>query len=243
MPTTLRKPIKAFLLAGGLGTRLRPLTDATPKCLLPIHGKPLLQHWMENLAAAGVSEALVNTHWLSGQVEAFLADFQVPGLTVKVFHEPELLGSAGTLAANADWAMDASAVAIIYADNYTDSRVSELLDYHFSQSLPFTLGVFRTPHPERCGIVEVDETGVVTSFVEKPAQPRSNLAAGGMYITDPATLMNIKAMAKDHPIPFELGFHVLPSLVGRMRICHLSENLIDIGTIGNYKLACSQDWN
>ena len=233
-----RKPVKAFLLAGGLGTRLRPLTDAVPKCLLPINGKPLLQYWLENLAEASVSEVLINTHWLHEQVDDFIANVHIPGLSVQTFFEPELLGSAGTLAANLDWARGASCIPIIYADNFTDTPVSGLLEAHRSHTLPFTLGVFRAQHPERCGIVEVDGQGIVTSFIEKPEHPRSNLAAGGMYVADPEILDRIGALASRHGRPFDLGFHVLPSLVNAMKTYEVSKNFLDVGTIENYETAC-----
>ena len=68
--------MKAFLLAAGLGTRLRPLTDSVPKCLLPINGKPILEIWLEKLAECGVEEVLINTHHLADQVEGFIQENQ-----------------------------------------------------------------------------------------------------------------------------------------------------------------------
>ena len=145
MITASSKPTKAFLLAGGLGTRLRPLTASVPKCLLPIQGKPLLQHWLDNLEDAGVSEVILNTHWLAEQVLEFLATYRSDRLRVQTFYEPVLLGSAGTIAANTAWTHDAAEVVIIYADNFTDTRVRDLVTYHRTHAVPVTLGVFRTP--------------------------------------------------------------------------------------------------
>ena len=89
--------MKTFLLAAGLGTRLRPLTDETPKCLLPIGGKPLLQIWLELMGKHGVSEVLVNTHWHAGKVLEFIKENEGERgwPAVRVFFEPELLGSGG----------------------------------------------------------------------------------------------------------------------------------------------------
>lgn len=92
--------MKAVLLAAGLGTRLRPLTDHTPKCLVDIRGQVLLDIWLDALAAAGVDEVLVNLHHLPEQVEAHLAR-RGGGPLVRTVFEPVLLGSAGTLLANA----------------------------------------------------------------------------------------------------------------------------------------------
>jgi mannose-1-phosphate guanylyltransferase len=93
--------MKAFLLAAGKGTRLKPYTDSKPKCLIPINGTPLLQIWIDLLARHGVTEVLINTHHHAGQVERFLADCRTRH-TMKVLsvHEPQLLGSAGTILQN-----------------------------------------------------------------------------------------------------------------------------------------------
>ena len=79
------RPVKAVLLIAGLGTRLRPLTDSVPKCLLPINGKPLLGIWFDKLVAAGVSEVLINTHWLADQVTDYIETALPPELKVTVF--------------------------------------------------------------------------------------------------------------------------------------------------------------
>ena len=90
--------VRAVILAAGLGTRLRPLTDRTPKCLLPVAGRPLLDYWLDALAAAGVREVLVNTHALAQQVRAHIQTImQRGGMRLKEAYEPELLGSAATL--------------------------------------------------------------------------------------------------------------------------------------------------
>jgi len=88
--------LKAFLLAAGAGTRLRPLTDHVPKCLVPVCGKPLLAHWLDLLLTQGVDEVLVNTHHLAGQVHEFVASHP-RARQVSVLHEERLLGTGGTL--------------------------------------------------------------------------------------------------------------------------------------------------
>lgn len=229
--------MKAFLLVAGLGTRLRPLTDTTPKCLLPISGKPILQHWLERLARAGVTEVLVNTHWLHEQVETFLARWQECPVDVVLFHEDELLGSGGTLWANRKWVDGREPFYIIYGDNLTDVDLREMASFHIAHGLAVTLGVFHAEHPERCGIVEVDGEGVVTGFVEKPQNPVADLAAAGMYMADSRIFAGFPDNALDR-IPFDLGFHVLPRLVGSMKAFAINR-VIDIGTPASYDLARS----
>ncbi len=227
--------MKAFLLVAGLGTRLRPLTEKIPKCLLPISAKPLLQLWLERLAAAGVTEVLINTHWLHEQVEQFLHQWADCPVEVVVFHEQTLLGSGGTLWANREWPDEKEPFYIIYGDNLTDVDLRQMGSFHRSHGLPFTLGVFHAAHPERCGIAEVDEQGLVTAFVEKPEKPGSDLAAAGMYMADSRIFTYFPERSAIDP-PLDLGFHVLPELINRMKVFPVNR-VIDIGTPASYDQA------
>src|SRR5260221_5693310 len=100
--------MKAFLLAAGNGTRLRPLTDRVPKCLLPIQGVPLLEIWLNNCKAAAITDVLVNTHAHSWVVRQFAAE-QKTGVLMWIAEEPQLLDSACTLAENSDFGVGADA--------------------------------------------------------------------------------------------------------------------------------------
>src|SRR5262245_66437511 len=91
--------MKAYILAAGNGTRLRPLTDSIPKCLLPIQGVPLLQIWLSNCAAAGITDVLLNVHPHGCQFRDFIRSHEL-SVRVQIAEEKELLGSAGTLAEN-----------------------------------------------------------------------------------------------------------------------------------------------
>src|SRR4051794_23877515 len=173
---------RAIILAGGLGTRLRPLTDSIPKCLVPIAGRPLLDYWVDRLVDAGVRRAIVNNHAHADRVRAYVDEVTASGrLELSESYEPVLLGSAGTIAANAGLADGADAVLIIYADNFSDVDLERMLDFHRSHDDPFTMLLFRSPNPSACGIAELDDMGKVISFVEKPKEPKSDLANGGVY--------------------------------------------------------------
>jgi D,D-heptose 1,7-bisphosphate phosphatase len=210
---------KAIILAGGLGTRLRPLTDTIPKCLVPIGARPLLDYWVDALVDAGIREARVNNHAHADQVRAYVKAVSASGrLQLDESYEPELLGSAGTIAANADLADGADAVVIVYADNFSDVDLKRMLAFHRSHDDAFTMLLFRAPNPKACGIAELDEEGRVVSFVEKPKEPKSNLANGGVY-------REIAAMKA-----FDLGFEVLPRFVGRMRGWAWEGYHLDVGT-------------
>ena len=124
-----RRRVKAFLLAAGIGSRLRPITDTTPKCMLEIDGRPLLDIWLDELDRAGVDEVLVNLHHLPDVVRAHLAERRGPP-AVRLFAEPELLGSAGTLAANRDWVRGEEFFLACNADNLTDFDLRSLVEAH-----------------------------------------------------------------------------------------------------------------
>ena len=119
--------MKAFLLAAGLGTRLRPLTDHVPKCLVDIGGRPLLDIWLDALASAGVDEVLVNVHHLHDLVEEHVAARAGRAPFVRVVHEPVLLGSAGTLRANREFVAGEQFFLAINADNLTTFDIGRLM--------------------------------------------------------------------------------------------------------------------
>src|SRR5438552_6352658 len=121
--------MKAVLLAAGRGTRLKPLTDSVPKCLLPIAGRPLLEYWLLLLARHGVTEVLINLHHLPDAVRRFLAR-SPHGPPVRTVHEPVLLGSAGTLWANRDWVSGEEEFLIACADNLTNADLGSLMRAH-----------------------------------------------------------------------------------------------------------------
>ncbi len=227
--------MKAFLLAAGIGTRLRPITNSTPKCLLPIDGRPLLDIWLDALVRAGVTEVLLNAHHLADQVEAHVAA-RIGAPAVRLVIEPELLGSAGTLRANRDFVVDEDMFLAVNADNLTDFDLSVLIDVHRSCGAVATLSLFRAPDPTQAGIVEVN-ADLVVGFEEKPAHPRGDLANAGMYAFAPAVIEEITG-----PDPRDIGFDLLPKLIGRARAVALNGNyFIDIGTSEALRRA-RDDW-
>jgi mannose-1-phosphate guanylyltransferase len=233
--------LKAFLLSAGLGTRLRPLTNEIPKCLLPIGSKPLLQIWLELLAQHGVDEVLINTHWRHEKVKDFInrnqnVDIKRKWPKVHLFYEADLLGSAGTLLANKNWVADGQPFFILYGDNLTNVDLTKIYDFHSGHNFPFTLGVFRAPAPSECGIAEVNEDGVITNFVEKPKKFSSDLAAAGVYVAD-SQIFDYFPKEDIGLRPLDLGYHVVPRLAGKMVAYPIEEFLMDIGTVDSYERA------
>ena len=179
------KPLRALLLAAGFGTRLRPLTLHTPKCLVPIGGQPLLAHWLQQLELIGIEAALVNTHYMADQVEDFLAGWQQDPMKLKSSHEPRLLGTAGSLLANREFFTGCTSL-LIHADNFSQADLGQLLVAHHQRPTGclLTMLTFTTHRPSSCGIVEIDAEGIVVGFHEKVAEPPGNRANGALYVFD-----------------------------------------------------------
>lgn len=231
--------MKAFLLAAGFGTRLRPLTETTPKCLIPIKGKPLMVWWLELFELHGVTEVLVNTHYLAEMVRDFIAKWNAVGKLPHVteFYEKTLLGSGGTVAANRDFVGNDDNFMICYADNLTDVDLTAFQKFHQTHDGILSMALFRTNRPKECGIASIDGNNRIIEFVEKPAQPKSNLANAGLYIARREIFDHLSA----NNGLLDFGKDVLPTLLGRMYGWQTEGYLLDIGTIENYKRA-NEEW-
>lgn len=223
--------MKAFLLAAGLGTRLRPLTDSTPKCLLPIRGVPLLAIWLDLCHRHGIDEVLINTHCHGESIRNYLTAHR-NGVKTSVIDEPVLLGSAGTIHANRNWVASESCFWVIYADVLTTADLGRMTQFHLKHPGIATLGAYEVPDPERCGIMDVNHEGLIQSFIEKPKCPRSRLAFAGIMIANAGLFDSIP-----RAVPADLGFDILPRLAGEMFAYPISNYLLDIGTLENYELA------
>lgn len=222
---------KAFLLAAGKGTRLKPLTDVTAKCLLPLLGKPLLQYWFSLCEQHGVSDVLVNLHHHADQVRSFVTSRKW-SVRIHLAFESTLLGSAGTLNANRDFVADEESFAILYADNLTNINLSAMREAHRRGDRVLTMGLFRAANPSACGIVEMDEECRIVKFVEKPVASRSNLANAGIYWCSRSILEHLPTK-----VPADIGYDLLPRLVGQMHGYVVEEYLRDIGTPESYAQA------
>lgn len=175
--------MKAFLLAAGLGTRLRPITNTIPKCLVPINGKPLLQYWIDLFKKHNIDEVCINLHYLSQQVIDFI-EYNDSGIKWTLSYEHELLGSGGTIFNNKDFIKDDEPFFICYADNLTNINLTKMLEFHKLKNSSFTMALFQSNNPKECGIVSLNSDSYITSFEEKPQYPKSNLANAGIYLAN-----------------------------------------------------------
>ena len=219
--------MKAIILAAGLGTRLRPITATTPKCLVPINGVPLLELWLRECERAGVEAVLVNTHHLAERVQEFVAARR--GLPVTLTQEPTLLGSAGTIAANWDFVDGGESFLVVYADNLTTFSLAELTAFHARHDRIASVALFRSANPSACGVAEMDAVGLITGFWEKPEHPPGNLCNAGLYVFR----RQVRAYLPTG-FPADVGHALLPALVGRAMGLEIRDYFVDIGTLENY---------
>jgi len=217
-----------------MGTRLRPLTDTIPKCLVPIHGKPLLGYWFSMLHDAGVYPILVNLHYLAEKVREYIetSDFRQ---IVSTVYEEKLLGTGGTLFGNRAF-FDQGPLMLVHADNLSRFDVHAFIDSHRTRppGCEITMMTFRTPAPKSCGIVELDKRGVVQAFHEKVPDPPGNRANGAVYILEPSIFDFLESLGKS---VIDFSTEVLPRYIGRIFTFHNDEFHMDIGTMENYEMA------
>lgn len=220
--------MKALLLSAGLGTRLRPLTLTTPKCLIPIHGVPLLDRWLAMLLSGGIERALINTHYLPDAMRQHIR--QSPWRDhVDLVHEPELLGTGGTVLANRNYFGD-RAFFVAHSDNLTWFDADAFIMHHEARppQVLITMMTFQTDAPQACGIVERDADGIVVGFHEKVANPPGTLANGAVYIFEPAVIDAMESLGK--PI-VDISTEVLPNFLGRIMTYENRTYHRDIGTL------------
>lgn len=225
--------MKALLLAAGLGTRLRPITEKIPKCLVPINGVPLLDIWLEKLSNIGIEEFLINTHYLHQEVENFISKNKYKK-KIKTTFEEKLLGTAGTLIKNKDFFEGGDGL-LIHADNYCLANFSEFIESYKNRpkgSL-MCMMTFLTENPSQCGIVKLDNEGVIVEFFEKKNDAPGNIANSAIYILSAELINNIDKFSTNTVIDFSLD--IIPKLIGKISTYHTKEKMVDIGSIEAYR--------
>ena len=222
--------MKGILLAAGLGSRLRPLTLTTPKCLIPINGRPLLDYWLERLFSGGMKRVLINTHYLSDQVESFVKNSQWVK-KVDLVNEEKILGTGGTLVKNFSY-LKGESFFVAHADNLVSFNLEEFQKFHEISVKKFqtqiTMMSFISDNPSSCGIVNVDHNDIVKEFFEKVPNPPGNLANGAVFIFEPSVLDFMKKLRIDN---MDISKDVLPNFIGKIIIYRNTNYLRDIGNI------------
>ena len=227
--------MKAVVMAGGEGTRLRPLTSSRPKPMVPVVGRPVMEHILELLRAHGVSQVIVTVQYLSAQIEDYFGDGSDFGMEVSYSVEPEPLGTAGSVrrcAADLD-----ETFLVISGDALTDVDLGRVVDLHRRRESWVTLALARVPNPLEFGVVITDAGGRVQRFLEKPGwgEVFSDTINTGIYVIEPKALAEVPADR-----PYDFSKELFPKLMAAgapLYGCAVDGYWCDIGNLGQFMQA------
>ncbi|GAC1572460.1 MAG: hypothetical protein NVS3B7_03200 [Candidatus Elarobacter sp.] len=228
--------MKAMILAGGMSTRLYPLTKQVPKPLVPVANEPISGNVMRWLSSFGYDEVAINVFYLAEAVERAFGDGSRFGVKLHYLHEPQLTGSAGGLKQMEGWFDDTFVV--VGCDDLTDADLASLVRFHKARGALATIGLVEAEEVDQYGVVILDGDGRITGFQEKPAKGEelSKLVNTGIYVFEPAIFARIPANTF-----YDFGKQVFPELVaGGLPFFGMKLDgayWADIGTPGEYRLA------
>jgi mannose-1-phosphate guanylyltransferase len=225
-----------MILAGGMSTRLYPLTKQVPKPLVPVAGEPITAHVMRWLNSFGYTDVAMNVHYLAPKIEAALGDGSPYGVKLTYLHEDVLMGSAG--AVKPLQAYFTGTFVVVGCDDLTDADLDALVAFHKERGALATIGLLEADEVDQYGVVITDDRGRILEFQEKPAKgtERSKLVNTGIYVFEPAVLDYIPADTF-----YDFGKQVFPALLEAgapfygMQLG--SAYWRDIGTPSEYRLA------
>lgn len=228
--------MKGFILAAGLGTRLSSLNLNVPKVMVPIGGKPLLEHHLKLFCAQGIRDIGINLHFMPQTIQDYFSDGNRFGVQITYSYEPNLLGTAGALRKMKNW-VGGESVIVFYGDNLTRIQFAPLLELHREKKSKITLALYESCEPWTGGVVETDESGRVISLVEKPEKDfcRSNTISSGIFILDPLVL----DLIPDHTFS-DFGRDIFPEVIRKgIPFYAVKSNVYiqDIGTPERYQKA------
>jgi mannose-1-phosphate guanylyltransferase / phosphomannomutase len=186
--------MKAVVMAGGEGTRLRPMTANQPKPLLPVANRPIMEHVLRLLKKHGFEETVVTVQFLAAMVRNYFGDGEDVGMSLQYATEETPLGTAGSVK-NAEDALRDDTFLVISGDALTDMDLSEMVRFHRDNGALVTVGLTRVPDPLEFGIVITEDDGRIQRFLEKPTwgQVFSDTVNTGVYIMEPEVLAEVSA--------------------------------------------------
>ncbi|MGZ4435376.1 MAG: sugar phosphate nucleotidyltransferase [Trebonia sp.] len=228
--------MKAVVMAGGEGTRLRPMTANQPKPLLPVANRPIMEHVLRLLKKHGFEETVVTVQFLAALVRNYFGDGEDVGMFLQYATEEMPLGTAGSVK-NAEDALKDSPFLVISGDALTDMDLTEMRRFHKENGALVTVGLTRVPDPLEFGIVIADEGGRIQRFLEKPTwgQVFSDTVNTGVYIMEPEVLAEVSAKES-----VDWSHDVFPKLLARGApiFGYISDKYWeDVGTLESYMKA------
>lgn len=231
--------MRAMVMAAGLGTRLRPLTDAIPKPVMPVANVAIVEQLVAQLAVQGAGEVVANLHWFADKVEGRLGDGSHLGASVTYAHEEELLGTAGGVRRVADFlTADGDETFLVLAgDALTDIDLNALAEAHRRHGGVATLAVKRVEDVSAYGVVVAGSDGRIQGFQEKPdpAEALSDLASCMIYAFSPEVFDYFPVEEKPDPVDFARD--VFPDMLqadAPFYVHEIDSYWNDIGTLPEY---------
>ena len=218
--------MRVLLLSAGYGKRMRPLTLTTPKCLIKVNNKTLLEMWLEKFSQLRVKNIIINTHHLAEKINNFVKkNFKEK---VTLVYEPKLLGTAQTILKNYEKLKNDDCI-IVNSDNYCEDDLFDLIKTFNNKPKEclITMMVFKTKFPKTCGIVEKNKNNVLINFFEKVKDPPGNLANCAVYIFSKEMIDVIK---EKYPKSIDISKDIIPNLIGKINIYETKNIFYDIGT-------------
>jgi mannose-1-phosphate guanylyltransferase/phosphomannomutase len=227
--------VKAVVMAGGEGTRLRPLTSNQPKPMVPIVGKPCMEHILELLREHGMTEVIVTVAFLPQAIRSYFGAGDTLGMQIEYSVEESPLGTAGSVRLAARQLEDTFLV--ISGDALCDLDLSELVAFHKERGAAVTIGLKSVDNPLEFGIVVTDEEGRVERFLEKPSwgQVFSDTINTGIYVLEPEVLKHVPS---DRPYDFSKELFPYLLEMGRPLYGYVMDGYWqDIGNLDQYRQA------
>ena len=229
--------MKAVILAGGLGTRLRPVTGEHPKPMVPLLGRPVMEHIVELLRKNGYTQICAALHYRAGEIMAHFGDGRKFGVSMEYRIETENLGTAGSVKNCRDFYKDEDFL-VISADAACDYDLELLMQAHRVRGGAATLALSAEKTPLRYGLAVTDSEGRIRSFIEKPDWPQvvTDLVNTGIYVLSPETMAYIPEG------PFDFGRDLFPKLLREgVPLCGqvMAGYWRDIGTPQDYYRCCA----
>ena len=227
-------PSKAVLLVGGRGTRLRPLTDKTPKALLKVQGKTIAEHLFDLLKKYGIRDVILCTGYLKDKIKEYFGDGSKIGINTTYVEENEPLGTAGPLKLAKKHLKDSFIVS--NGDELKNINIPRMFRLHKRKNALATIALTTVDDPSHYGVARLDGSRII-EFVEKPSKPISNLINAGFYIIEPEVI----DMVPDGFTMLEKDVFPKLAQLGRLRGFPFAGQWFDIGNIERYKIA-ERNW-
>ena len=224
--------MKAIIMAGGEGSRLRPLTCDLPKPLVPVMNKPIMEHIIHLLKSHGISEIGVTLAYLPQKIKDYFGNGSAFGVNLHYFTEDTPLGTAGSIK-NAEAFLDETFI-VISGDSLTNMNLREIIEFHKAKKSKATLALTRVDVPLEYGVVITDQNGAVTGFLEKPSwgEVFSDTVNTGTYVLDPEVLKYF-----DRGKRFDFSQDLFPLLLDKNEPvygCITTDYWCDIGDLRAY---------